>query len=66
MPRFVAPTSFRSARCAGGSRGGHIVTKDELLERVWPKMVVEEAALHVQVSALRKVLGTNAIATVSG
>jgi len=29
-------------------------------------MVVEEAALHVQVSALRKVLGTNAIATVSG
>jgi non-specific serine/threonine protein kinase len=29
-------------------------------------MVVEEAALHVQVSALRKVLGAAAIATVSG
>jgi non-specific serine/threonine protein kinase len=47
-------------------RAGHLVTKDELLDRVWPKMVVEEAALHVQVSALRKLLGAEAIATVSG
>src|SRR6266542_5854968 len=47
-------------------RAGHLVTKDELLDRVWPKMVVEEAALHVQVSALRKVLGADAITTVSG
>src|SRR5260221_4808272 len=47
-------------------RAGHLVTKDELLDRVWPKMVVEEAALHVQVSALRKVLGSEAITTVSG
>ena len=47
-------------------RAGHLVTKDELLDRVWPKMVVEEAALHVQVSALRKVLGAAAITTVSG
>jgi predicted ATPase/DNA-binding winged helix-turn-helix (wHTH) protein/Tfp pilus assembly protein PilF len=47
-------------------RAGHLVTKDELLDQVWPKMVVEEAALHVQVSALRKVLGADAISTVSG
>jgi len=47
-------------------RAGHLVTKDELLGRVWPKMVVEEAALHVQVSALRKVVGSEAITTVSG
>src|SRR5712675_3000385 len=47
-------------------RAGHLVTKDELLDQVWPKMVVEEAALHVQVSALRKVLGAEAITTVSG
>src|ERR1700692_2913521 len=47
-------------------RAGHLVTKDELLERVWPKTVVEESALHVQVSALRKVLGADAITTVSG
>jgi len=47
-------------------RAGHLVTKDELLERVWPGIVVEEAGLHVQVSALRKVLGADAITTVSG
>src|SRR5258705_6373899 len=47
-------------------RAGHLVTKDELLERVWPKIVVEEAALHVQVSALRKIVGGDAITTVSG
>ena len=47
-------------------RAGHLVTKDELLDQVWPKTVVEEAALHVQVSALRKVLGADAITTVSG
>src|ERR1700754_4352761 len=47
-------------------RAGHLVSKDELLTRVWPKTVVEEAALHVQVSALRKVIGADAITTVSG
>jgi predicted ATPase len=47
-------------------RAGHLVTKDELLDCVWPKMVVEEAALHVQVSALRRVLGADAITTISG
>jgi non-specific serine/threonine protein kinase len=47
-------------------RAGQLVSKDELLDQVWPKMVVEEAALHVQVSALRKVLGADAITTVSG
>ena len=47
-------------------RAGQLVTKDELLGRVWPKRVVEEAALHVQVSALRKVVGKDAITTVSG
>src|SRR5258706_1688728 len=47
-------------------RAGHLATKDELLERVWTTTVVEEAALHVQVSALRKVLGGDAITTVSG
>jgi len=44
---------------------GTLLTKDELLDRVWPGVVVEEAALHVQISALRKVLGTGAITTVA-
>src|SRR2546430_6469501 len=47
-------------------RAGHLVAKDELLDQVWPKVVVGEAALHVQVSTLRKVLGADAITTVSG
>ncbi len=47
-------------------RAGHLVTKDELLTRVWPKLVVEENNLQVHVSALRKVLGNDAIATVAG
>ena len=47
-------------------RAGYLLTKDELLDQSWPKMVVEEAALHVQVSPYAKVLGADAITTVSG
>jgi predicted ATPase/DNA-binding winged helix-turn-helix (wHTH) protein len=46
-------------------RGGSLVTKDELLDRVWPGVIVEDNALQAQISILRKVLGPNAIATVS-
>lgn len=45
---------------------GHLVTKEKLLAQVWGKVVVEENALQAQISALRKVLGAEAIATVSG
>ena len=38
----------------------------ELLERVWPGLIVEENNLQVQVSALRKLPGQDAIATVAG
>ena len=47
-------------------RAGHLVTKDELLARVWGKVIVEENTLQAHVSALRKVLGPEAITTVSG
>jgi DNA-binding winged helix-turn-helix (wHTH) protein/TolB-like protein len=47
-------------------RAGHLVTKEELFSLVWPHLVVEENNLQVQVSALRKILGPAAIATVSG
>ncbi len=36
---------------------GRIVSKDEILEKVWAGQFVEEANLSVQVSALRKALG---------
>ena len=45
---------------------GSLVTKDELLERVWRTVVVEENTLQSQVSALRKILGAQSIATVTG
>jgi TolB-like protein/DNA-binding winged helix-turn-helix (wHTH) protein len=47
---------------------GALVTKDEILSRVWPDTVVEENNLAVQISTLRKVLGEDrdSIRTVSG
>ena len=42
-----------------------MVTKDELLDLAWPGLVVEENNLQVQVSTLRKILGNDAIATVT-
>ncbi len=38
-------------------RRGELVTKAELMARVWPGIVVEEGNLRVQISALRKALG---------
>ena len=43
-----------------------VVSKAELLEQVWGGLAVEEGNLTVQISALRKVLGPKAIATVPG
>ena len=39
---------------------GRLVTKDELLTRLWPGSFVEEGSLNVYVSALRKALGEDA------
>jgi DNA-binding winged helix-turn-helix (wHTH) protein len=36
---------------------GQVMTKDELMSRVWQDQFVEEANLAVQVSALRRALG---------
>ena len=43
-----------------------VVTKNELLDIVWPGLVVEENNLQVQVSSLRKLLGAQSVATVPG
>ena len=37
-------------------RPGELVGKNDLLDRVWPGLVVEEANIPVQIGALRKVL----------
>jgi hypothetical protein len=47
---------------------GTVLSKDELMRRIWPDRVVEENNLEVQISVLRKVLGTDRglIRTVAG
>ena len=47
-------------------RRDRVVSKNELLDLVWPGLVVEENNLTVQISAIRKVLGASSIATVTG
>jgi DNA-binding winged helix-turn-helix (wHTH) protein len=64
-PAVVEPRAF-DVLVALVERAGHLVTKEELFSLVWPHLVVEENNLQVQVSALRKILGPAAIATVSG
>ena len=50
---------------------GNLVSKDEILTSVWPKTIVDEANLSVQISSLRRVLdqgrsGNSCIQTVAG
>ena len=45
---------------------GHAATRNELVLLVWPGRCVEEANLSVQISALRKALGREAIVTSYG
>src|SRR5687767_298573 len=42
------------------------VTKEELLDKVWPGTVVQEHNLVVQVGNLRKLLGSRVVSTVPG
>lgn len=45
---------------------GRLVTKATLLDRVWPKVVVDENNLPAQIASLRRVLGAGSIHTVPG
>ena len=45
---------------------GTLLTKNQLLDAVWPGLVVEENNLAAQISALRKVLGGDVIVTIPG
>ncbi|MES2033267.1 MAG: winged helix-turn-helix domain-containing protein [Pseudomonadota bacterium] len=52
------------------NRPGEVVTRDELMEEVWPRLTVEDTNLRAQVSLLRRALGDDDddpyIATVTG
>lgn len=52
--------------CTLADHQDRVVPKEELFARVWPGLVVEDNNLSVQVSALRRALGTGAITNVSG
>jgi TolB-like protein len=57
--------------CVLAAAKGNVVTKDELLERVWPGLVVAESNIQVHISALRKALnegkdGLSYVVTASG
>src|SRR5260370_35185213 len=45
---------------------GRLVTKTVLLDRVWPRLVVDENNLPAQIATLSRVLGAGAIRTVPG
>lgn len=47
-------------------RSDRVVSKHELLDLVWPRLVVEENNLQVQIHALRRLLGPRSITTVPG
>ena len=64
-PVHVGPHAF-DLLLAFVERSGSLLTKDELLSRVWPRVIVEENTLQVHISSLRKILGRDAIATVPG
>ena len=47
---------------------GELVSKNEIMQRVWPSTAVEENSIQVAISALRKALGKRAslIRTIAG
>src|SRR5438477_11902280 len=57
--------------CVLAAAKGDVVTKDELMAKVWPGRIVEENNIQVHVSALRKALdegveGRSYVVTVPG
>lgn len=62
---LLGPRAFDVLLCLL-ENAGQLVSKDCLLATVWPRVVVEENNLQVQVSALRKLFGSQAIATIPG
>src|SRR5215468_4112787 len=57
--------------CELATARGEVVSKDELMNRLWPGRIVEEGNIHVHVSALRRALddhgeGHSYVVTVPG
>lgn len=65
VPTVVGARAFDLLLCLLAHRD-RVISKSEILEIVWPDLVVEENNLSVQISTLRKLLGTKAISTIAG
>jgi DNA-binding winged helix-turn-helix (wHTH) protein len=55
----LSPKTFAVLRCLV-TQAGQLVTKDALLEAVWPATMVSESILTVAMRTLRRVLGDQA------
>ena len=55
-PVALTPKAF-DILCVLAQNSGRLLSKDELMKRVWPNSFVEEANLSVNISALRRALG---------
>ena len=69
--RFGSAAGLSTSSSLWSSERGELVSKDELMARVWPNTFVEESNLKVQVAGLRRVLGDRRgsnqyLATISG
>ena len=63
-PVPLTPRSFDTLLCLV-SRAGRLVTKEELMQTVWPGTFVSDANLTNAIVSLRKIVGRDAIRTVS-
>jgi DNA-binding winged helix-turn-helix (wHTH) protein len=64
QPVLLAPRAFDALLCLVRN-AGHLVTKRELTDTLWPSTYASEANLTNAFVSLRKVLGRDAIGTVS-
>ena len=52
---FLRPKAFDPLFCLL-ERNGHLITKSDLMDRVWPKTSVSESVLEHSISEIRKAL----------
>ncbi len=64
VPVPLQPKAFDALLCLV-QRAKHLVSKEELIQTLWPSVHVSEANLTNTIGSLRKIFGRNAIATAS-
>ncbi len=64
VPVPLQPKAFDALLCLV-HRAKHLVSKEELIQTLWPSVHVSEANLTNTIGSLRRILGRDAIATAS-